>query len=123
MYEERKVNTEDNIFSNCPSLDDNNQQLMGSQITLQELRNTLKSCKDSTPGLDGITYSFYKLYSDLLLPLVLESWNYGLQIGTLAPSHRQSCITIIPKAGKDPRLWLMYLVETLTSIIGCSAMP
>ena len=104
LYEERKVNTEDNIFSNCPSLDDNNQQLMGSQITLQELRNTLKSCKDSTPGLDGIPYSFYKLYSDLLLPLVLESWNYGLQIGTLAPSHRQSCITIIPKAGKDPRL-------------------
>jgi len=39
-----------------------------------------------------------------LLPLVLDSWNYGLITGSLAPSHSRSCITIIPKVGKDNRL-------------------
>ena len=104
LYSEKPVVIGNNFFNNCPNLDADESDTIGYPITVAELRNTLKSCKDLTPGLDGIPYSFYKVYADFLLPLVIDSWNYGLETGTLAPSHRQSCITVIPKAGKDPRL-------------------
>ena len=103
LYSEKSISVDENFFLNCPELNQEDYDLIGSKISLQELRSTLKTCNDSTPGLDGIPYSFYKIYGDLLLPLVLDSWEYGLSTGTLAPSHRQSCITIIPKAGKDTR--------------------
>ena len=104
LYTEKQVHVDYDFFSHCPTLRPEEQELVGTEITLSELRATLKTCKDSAPGLDGIPYSFYKVYTDLLLPLILESWQYGLSTGSLAPSQRQSCITIIPKAGKDTRL-------------------
>jgi len=91
------------FFSQCPKLGDRDVSLLELPITVRELETTLKGCRDSCPGLDGIPYSFYKIYGDLLLPVVIESWQYGLSIGVLAPSHTRSCITIIPKAGKDGR--------------------
>ena len=103
LYSFKPVLENNSFFKNCPSLDDGDRTSTGDPITIAELRATLKTCKDSTPGLDGIPYSFYKIFADLLLTLVLDSWNYGLLTGTMAPSHRQSCITIIPKAGKDTR--------------------
>ena len=32
---------------------------------------------------------------------VLDSWNYALDTGKLPASHRQSCITLLPKKDKD----------------------
>ena len=104
LYADKSVKIDDGFFANCPCLGDEEQERIGNGISMDELKRTLKTCKDSTPGLDGIPYSFYKIYANLLLPLVLDSWHYGLQTGSLAPSHRQSCITIIPKVGKDLRL-------------------
>jgi len=91
------------FFSQCPKLGDRDVSLLELPITVRELEATLKGCRDSCPGLDGIPYSFYRIFGDLLLPIVLESWQYGLSVGVLAPSHTRSCITIIPKAGKDGR--------------------
>ena len=61
----------------------------------------LKSCKDSTPGLDGIPYSYYKVFGNELLPLVLEAWEYSNITGSLPQSQSTSVISLIPKAGKD----------------------
>ena len=35
---------------------------------------------------------------------LLDSWNYAIQTGQLAPSHLQSCISLLPKKEKDLRL-------------------
>ena len=91
------------FFSELPELSQEQSISLGRPITIDEMKAALKTCKDSTPGLDGIPYSYYKVFGSLLLPLVLGSWNYGLITGTTAPSHRAACITIIPKAGKDIR--------------------
>ena len=91
----------DSFFANCPTLTREQQLIMAEPITLEELKKALSTCKDSAPGLDGIPYSFYSSLSDSLLKYVLESWNYALETGALAQSHRQSCITLLPKKDKD----------------------
>lgn len=95
--------TNGDFLSNCPKISETDVRLLQLPITVAELGATLKTCKDSCPGLDGIPYSFYKYFGDYLLPLVVDSFNYGNRIGRLSPSHTRSCITIIPKAGKDQR--------------------
>ena len=74
---------------------------MAKPLDIGELRSTLSSCVDSAPGLDGIPYSFYAAFPDLLLKYVLDSWNFALQGNGLTSSHKSSCITLLPKKGKD----------------------
>ena len=33
--------------------------------------------------------------------MLLQSWNYAIQTGELALTHRQSCLALLPKKGKD----------------------
>ena len=87
----------DDFFEHCPALDPVQRQQLANPITLDELKNTLKSCQDSAPGLDGIPYSYYKTFDDTLLPSLLDSWNFAISTGELAQSHLQSCLTLLPK--------------------------
>ena len=91
----------DNFFANCPTLDGGQKVALGRPLEPGELTEALKTCKESSPGLDGIPYSFYKAFPDVLLKYVLESWEYALRQESLADSHRRSCITLLPKKSKD----------------------
>ena len=73
-------------------------------LTLAELENTLKMCTDSSPGPDGIPYSYLKHFWSDFGPILLDAWNHSLNIGELPPSHKISYLRLIPKVGKDPRL-------------------
>ena len=95
---------DDEFFMHCPSLDPLQQQRLSNPVNISELKESLKSCSDSAPGLDGIPYSFYLSFGDIMLPSLLNSWNYALQTGQLAQSHLQSCITLLPKKNKDLKL-------------------
>ncbi len=62
LYSKTK-NTENNgrtadksFFEECPKLSTKNKDELDKNITLEELSSTLKYCKDSSPGPDGITY-------------------------------------------------------------------
>ena len=90
-----------NFFGNCPSLDREQREAMARPMSVAELEATLKTCSDSAPGLDGIPYSFYVVYSDILLKYLLESWEFAIRTGELADSHKRSCISLLPKKGKD----------------------
>ena len=70
-------------------------------LTIQDLRNTLNSCKDSSPGPDGIPYSIIKLTWSFFGPMLLNSWNYAIQINSLTHSHECSYLKLLPKEGKD----------------------
>jgi exonuclease III len=91
----------DQFFEHCPNLAPMEAREISKPITIEELITTLKTCGESAPGLDGIPYSYYKVFGDLILPMVLNSWNYGLETGSLAPSHRRSCISLLPKKDKN----------------------
>ena len=85
--DERKLNDDDALILEAP-------------LTLEELYNTLKTCKDSSPGLDAIPYSLYKKYWYCLGTPLLNSWNYSVSIGRLAPGQRHSVISLLQKPGK-----------------------
>jgi exonuclease III len=92
---------EDNFYINCPKLSPENKFFMDEPITLKDLTEAIKTCKDSAPGPDGIPYAVYKSLWKLTGQTILDSWNYSLQSGSLAPSHIESIITLLPKEGKD----------------------
>ena len=74
---------------------------INNALTIQDLRNTLNSCKDSSPGPDGIPYSIIKLTWSFFGPMLLNSWNYAIQINSLTHSHECSYLKLLPKEGKD----------------------
>jgi len=84
-----------------PSLTDEDRRNLDSPITLDELQKTLRTCKDSSPGPDGIPYKIYKNFWEVLGPFSLRCWNYSCNRGTLPESQRNSSITLLPKEGKD----------------------
>ena len=70
-------------------------------LTLGDLRTTLDTCADSAPGPDGIPYSFIKLLWPTFGKILCDAWHYSLERNCLPPSHKNSFLKLIPKAGKD----------------------
>ena len=101
LYDKYPTSPIDHFYQHCPSLSASAQSELSKPLSINNLREALKSCKDSTPGLDGIPYSYYKIFGNELLPLVLASWEYSNITGCLPQSQSTSVISLIPKAGKD----------------------
>ncbi len=49
-------NNEDNFNENCPKLSEEQAKFLDNDLSLKELQEALSSCKDSSPGPDGIPY-------------------------------------------------------------------
>ena len=94
---------EDDFYKYCPKLTDEQREYVDRPLSLEEISNALKSCKDSSPGPDGIPYSVYRALWDIAAPILMESWTYSLDKGLLPQSHLDSIITLLPKEGKDTR--------------------
>ncbi len=73
-------------------------------LTKDELTKVLKTCGDTACGPDGIGYKLLKTCWSFYPQLLIDSWNYGLLTGLLAPSHCESVICLLKKKGKDHRL-------------------
>jgi hypothetical protein len=70
-------------------------------LTLNELWVTLKPLKDTAPGPDGISHIYLKKLWDIMVPIILDAWNFSMATNTLPPSYTTSYLRLIPKAGKD----------------------
>ena len=101
LYDKYQTENIDNFYQHCPTLSDAAHLDISQPLTIHNLKLALKSCKDSTPGLDGIPYSYYKIFGNELLPLILEAWDFSNETGSLPQSQMTSVISLIPKAGKD----------------------
>lgn len=82
------------------TLNESDANNMEQEITLEEAKITLDTCKDSCPGIDDICYSFYKVFWSLLGPLLVSSWNWSVSTGTLSSDQKHSIITLLQKPGK-----------------------
>ena len=97
------VNSLDNYLDGVPvptlSLDDRD---VCELLTLDECGSALKTMKnDSSPGLDGISVAFYKVFWSKIKTLVNESLNCSFtSAGMLSNSQRKAVITLLHK-GKD----------------------
>ena len=92
---------DDTFFANISPISDPDESELVKPLTVDELRGTLQSCQDSSPGPDGIPYSILGLLWPIYGPLLVDAWNHSLQSGKLPPSHKLSYLKLIPKAGKD----------------------
>jgi exonuclease III len=104
LYELKTLTTvrpENDFFNLCPSLTNEAKDLMEKDLTEQELFSTLKTCNESAPGPDGIPYSYYKTFHSLLLPKMLQAWQWSLASDMLCSSQTLSSIFLIPKKDKD----------------------
>jgi len=92
----------DSFFpSDLPRLSDGERTALDGRFTTEELRTTLKTCRESAPGPDGITYKYYEVFWEEIGVHLLKSWEYSKLISSLPQSQRQSTITLLPKEGKD----------------------
>jgi hypothetical protein len=85
------------------------------QLPLDELWAALKPLKDTAPGPDGISHLYLKKLWPILGPIILNAWNYSLQINKMPPSHYSSLLKLIPKAGKDGTLLKNWRPITLSN--------
>jgi hypothetical protein len=75
--------------------------MLDKRLTIQDLLESLKSCKDSSPGPDGIPYIVYLKFWKIAGQIILDAWNYSIDHQILPPSHYESIITLLPKEGKN----------------------
>ncbi len=107
FYQElyNKNPAEDTNINAPPELvnEEENEELT-KPITIEELHNTLKKAKGTTPGPDGIPSCIYKTLWPLAGKIILEAWEYSISKGTLPASQKESVICLLEKKGKDKRI-------------------
>jgi hypothetical protein len=104
LYSKTKsLNTvkDDSFYNECPKLSSQNKGKMEKDLTMEDLYKSLISCKDSSPGPDGIPYLVYKKFWKIAGPIIFNSWKYSIETGTLPASHLESVIVLLPKEGKN----------------------
>ena len=82
-------------ISECDRVD------MDRDITISELEHIItKSKNNKSPGPDGFTNEFYKIFWHNLKIILLKLLNYYRVNNALNPSQLEGTITCIPKGGK-----------------------
>ena len=64
-------------------------------IALKDMQN------NKSPGSDGLTTEFYKIFWKYIKSHLINSMNYSFQTGELNLLQKQSIITLLPKPNKD----------------------
>ena len=89
----------------CPTLSDDERDMMNNEITDKELLNALKLTKNNrSPGSDGLPAEFYKIFWQDIKDPLLKSVKYAHQSGMLSVTQREGIITLMPKKDKDTSL-------------------
>jgi hypothetical protein len=83
-----------------PTLDTGKRDNCDAPLTIEELTTALqKANAGKSPGLDGLTYEWYRKFWNELGPLLLRVANSSMREGKLPTSMLNGIITLIPKHG------------------------
>uniref|UniRef100_A0A8C8E244 Reverse transcriptase domain-containing protein n=1 Tax=Oryzias sinensis TaxID=183150 RepID=A0A8C8E244_9TELE len=87
---------------NVPELSDTVAKELDEPVQDWEIKQVILSLKNNkSPGPDGFINEFYKHFSDVLTPLLLDAYRYAQENKTMAPSWSDATIVVIHKEGKD----------------------
>ena len=99
---DRRPSRYDFFNNNMNKLDQDNKALCEGQLTENECLNALKDMKNNkSPGSDGLTTEFYKIFWNDIKPYYIKSINHSYQQNNLTELQKQSIITLLPKTEKD----------------------
>lgn len=82
--------------SPLPKVSPDDSQLLGAPLKHSEIKEAICSCaaaNDWAP--DSYPVEFFKQFSDLLAPILLEMFNNSCHLGTLPPTLMQALIALI----------------------------
>ncbi|CAJ0962575.1 unnamed protein product [Ranitomeya imitator] len=92
-------------------------EALESPLSEQEVLDTIKSLANGkSPGPDGFSAAFYKLYANSLVPFMTKLFNSISASCPFAPQTLMATITVIPKPGKDPLLCASYRPISLINV-------
>jgi hypothetical protein len=91
------------LLSGLPSLSPVQQAELELPFTLGELQSAVEAAAASkAPGLDGLSYEFYKATFGQVGPSLLDGLNAMLGRGLLSPSLRHGVVRLLPKVPGVP---------------------
>ncbi len=83
-------------------IDDNFKLICDQKILVKDVQTCIKALKDNkSPGNDGLTGEFYKVFSKTLAPFLTAMFEEALEKEELPPTLKQGLIKLIPKPNKD----------------------
>jgi hypothetical protein len=103
LYSSNQIDQEqlNKTLTNIPKLSIDQKSLTKGLVTYEECLKALKSLSNGkTPGMDGITADFYKLFWIDISQVVLDSINHAFLKGEMSSDQRRGIISLSPKKGK-----------------------
>lgn len=89
--------------------------LLDVLFSMSELKNAVRRMKQSTTGMDGISYCMMKHFSEISMEVILTFYNRIWMEGIIPQSWKEALIIPIKKPGKDPSNPINYRPIALTS--------
>ena len=87
---------------NVPKLSEDEKESLEGHIDYREASTVLRNmANNKSPGSDGFTAEFFKVFWKKIGYFVVRSLNYGFDQRELSPTQKQGIITSIPKEGKS----------------------
>ena len=120
LYKKRQVeNCEiSDLVDDIPKLNSQEAEKLEGEITFEEAGKALKAMKHfKSPGTDGFTVEFFKMFWGKLGILVVRSLNAGFRKGELSCVQKEGIITCIPKGDKARDLIKNWRPISLLNVI------
>ena len=104
LYKNINVDMRINDFftQNVCSLNDDEREICEGKLNENEILSALKEMKNNkSPGSDGISTEFYKIFWNDIKSFYIKSINFSYENGNLTSLQKQGIITLLPKKDKD----------------------
>ena len=114
----RKASLEDFIKDvNIPKLSEEESSTCEGEITYRECVLSLRTMRnEASPGLDGLSAAFYKMFWLKLGNLVVKSLNRGFHEGQLSCTQKEGLMTLLPKKDLPRKFLKNWRPLTLTNV-------
>ena len=93
----------DSYLQGLTSLPEPDKEDLENKMSIEELRNIVKSCDNNkSPGLDGLSYEFYKATLNIIEKDLLEVFQCQLDRGRIVESNMEGVTRLCPKVEGIP---------------------
>ncbi|CAM2118646.1 unnamed protein product [Caretta caretta] len=96
------------LWEELPRVSASDRDRLELPLTLAEFSEALRRMPtNKSPGMDGLTVEFYRVFWDVLGPDLVTVWAKSLQSGVLPLLCRRAVLALLPKKGdlRDLRNW------------------
>ncbi|CAM2105798.1 unnamed protein product [Caretta caretta] len=96
------------LWEELPTVSVSDQDQLALPLTLSEFSEALcRMPTNKSPGMDGLTVEFYRVFWDVLGPDLVTVWAKSLQSGVLPLLCRRAVLALLPKKGdlRNLRNW------------------